>query len=380
MPSTITQEQLDRALRLRDLTDPRAGAHAMQAIVSGILEAVEAAWGCPVHTYRASPIVTVRHHYEVLGYPADAPAREARYTRYVDDGRLLRAHTSAMVPAALRRHAGPPGGAELAVACPGLVYRRDVVDRLHVGEPHQLDVWRVRRDAPLEDADLEQMIGLVVESVLPNARHRALPASHPYTRHGREVEVETPDGWVELLECGLAAGHVLAAGGLAPDRWTGLALGIGLDRALMLRKGVGDIRLLRATDPRIARQMLTLDRYRPVSSMPPTVRDLSIAVAGDATAEDVGDRVRDGLPADMLAAVEEVIVLAETPAAELPPQAIARIGLGPEQKNMLVRLVLRHPARTLTAEESNRIRDRVYARLHCGGAHQWASPGGGPPS
>ena len=84
-------------------------------------------------------------NYEVLGYPAGAPAREARYTRYVDDRRLLRTHMTAMVPEALRRLARPGDADDVVVACPGLVYRRDVVDRLHVGEPHQLDLWRVRR-------------------------------------------------------------------------------------------------------------------------------------------------------------------------------------------------------------------------------------------
>src|SRR5262249_33700174 len=149
--------------------------------------------------------------------------------------------------------------------CPGLVYRRDVVDRLHVGEPHQLDLWRVRAGAPLVRRDLEQMIGLVVDAVLPGARHRMIPAVHPYTVDGLEVEVQVGDAWVELLECGLAGGHVLRAGGLDTDRWTGLALGLGLDRALMLRKGITDIRLLRSDDPRVAEQMLTLEPYREVS-------------------------------------------------------------------------------------------------------------------
>ena len=143
----------------------------------------------------------------------------------------------------------------------------------------------------------------------------------------------------------------------------------------MLRKGVDDIRLLRSTDPRIASQMLTLQRYQPVSSLPPVRRDLSIAVASDRTAEEVGDRVRSALPAEALDAVEEVRVLSETPAAELPRQALERIGLVDGQKNVLVRLVLRHPSRTLTAEEANVVRDRVYAAVHEGQAWQWARRG-----
>jgi phenylalanyl-tRNA synthetase alpha chain len=373
MPSTITQPELARALALRDLSDPDRGPHAMQLVVDAITSALAEAWGCPVRPYRGSPIVTVEENYGVLGYPADAPAREARYTRYLDERRMLRAHTTAIVPAALRTHAGPP---DLVVACPGLVYRRDVVDRLHVGAPHQLDLWRVRRHAPLTEADLDEMVDLVVAAVLPGARSRTLRAEHPYTSAGREVEVLVDGEWIELLECGLAAGHVLAAGGLDPAVWSGLALGIGLDRALMLRKGIGDIRLLRSDDPRVAGQMLTLAPYREVSSMPPTVRDLSIAVAADAAAEELGDRVRTALGVDDLEAVEEVAIVAETSAADLAETAIARIGLRPGQKNVLVRLVLRHPTRTLTAAEANRIRDRVYGAVHEGGAYQWATESG----
>ena len=169
-----------------------------------------------------------------------------------------------------------------------------------------------------------------------------------------------------------ASWEVLRAGGLDPAAWSGLALGVGLDRALMLRKGIADIRLLRSADPRVAGQMLDLEPYRPVSAMPPTRRDLSIGVAADLTAEELGDRIRERVEPSALEAVEELTVVAETPAAELPPPAAERIGLRPGQKNVLVRLVLRHPTRTLTAEEANRTRNAVYAAIHEGGVHQWA--------
>jgi phenylalanyl-tRNA synthetase alpha chain len=369
MPTTIAPSELDRALALRDLSDPDRGPHAMQLVVDAITGSLERAWGCPVHTYRAAPVVTVEDNYGVLGYPSDAPAREARYSRYVDAAHMLRAHTTAMVPAAMR---GLADGPDQVVACPGLVYRRDVVDRLHVGEPHQFDLWRARRDRPLTEVDLDEMVELVVAAVLPRAEWRTLAKTHPYTTAGREIEVLVGGEWVELLECGLAGTHVLAAGGLDAGRWSGLALGIGLDRALMLRKGIGDIRLLRADDPRVSDQMRTLEPYREVSSMPPTTRDLSIAVADAADAEELGDRVRRALDPAELEAVEEVRLVGETPGSELPPQAVARIGLRAGQKNVLVRLVLRHPTRTLTAAEANAVRNRVYAAVHEGDEYQWA--------
>ena len=170
------------------------------------------------------------------------------------------------------------------------------------------------------------MVGLLVEALTPGRPWRWEPRVHPYTLDGRQVDVCWDGEWVEVAECGLAHPEVLDRAGLAG--WSGLALGMGLDRLLMLRKGIPDIRLLRSADPRDRRQMTDLARYRPVSAMPPIRRDLSVAVETADTAEDLGDRVRDALgpAAD---AVEEVAVLAETPYDQLPTQAVARLASAP---------------------------------------------------
>ena len=250
-----------------------------------------------------------------------------------------------------------------------MVYRRDAIDRLHAPTPHQLDLWRVSRQ-PLGHRDPEEMASLLVGELTPGRPWRWEARLHPYTLNGRQVDVRWDGEWVEVAECGLAHPEVLEAAGLAG--WGGLALGMGLDRLLMLRKGVPDIRLLRSADPRAAGQMADLAPWQPVSVMPPVRRDLSVAVAAADTVEDLGDRVRDALgpAAD---AVEEVAVLAETPYDRLPPQAVARLGMRPGQKNILVRVVLRPLERTLTDAEANQLRDRAYAALHQGSAHQWAA-------
>src|SRR4029079_203349 len=98
--------------------------------------------------------------------------------------------------------------------------------------------------------------------VLPGARWRRTPATHPYTTGGAQVDVEVEGRWLELAEGGLVPADLLVRCGLDPDRWSGLALGMGLDRALMLRKGIDDIRLLRAIEPRIADQLLDLEPWR----------------------------------------------------------------------------------------------------------------------
>jgi len=161
----------------------------------------------------------------------------------------------------------------------------------------------------------------------------------------------------------LAHPGVLAAAGL-PGR-SGLALGMGLDRLLMLVKQVPDIRLLRSADPRVTRQMYDLARYQPVSVMPAITRDLSVAVPDDEDEETLGDRVRDALGVGA-SCVEEVRVLSATAYQQLPAPAIERLGAAPGQKNLLVRVVLRDLDKTLTSEAANALRDRIYRALHQG--------------
>jgi phenylalanyl-tRNA synthetase alpha chain len=369
---TVDAAALARALALRDLTDPAAGPHAMQLLIERITDALTARWGCALLVKRAPAIVSVADNYDRLHVPPDAAARDAKYTRYVSAGELLRTHTTATIPAVLAELARKPE-ADVLIACPGLCYRRDAIDRLHTGEPHQLDLWRVTRGW-LTTTDLDTMIDTVVRAVLPAARYRVLDAVHAYTVRGRQVELWVEGRWVEILECGIALPALLREAGLA-EPYSGLAMGIGLDRLLMLVKGIADIRLLRTTDPRVAGQMLDLARYRAVSDQPAVRRDLSIAVAEDTTTEEIGDRVRTAL-GDDIDALEAVEMLSETSYAGMTATAIARIGMRPGQKNVLVRLVIRHLSRTLSSEEANVVRDRVYAAIHQGDIAQWASPSG----
>jgi phenylalanyl-tRNA synthetase alpha chain len=127
---------------------------------------------------------------------------------------------------------------------------------------------------------------------------------------------------------------------------------MGLDRALMLRKGIDDIRLLRSGDPRVAAQMLDLAPWRSVSTQPPVRRDLSIVVDAD---------------------LESVNILASTDYTQLPPAARTRLGLRPDQCNVLLSLVLRPLHRTLTDTQANQLRDRVYVAVHRGPHQEWSA-------
>lgn len=367
MPAYLSPDQLERDLALRDLTDPDSGRHAVQLLVDIAAEALTRAWGCVQRRSPGPRIVPIADNYDNLGFSAEAASRDVRYTRYVDEARMLRSHASAMIPPALRALAADPVDDVLLVG-PGIVFRRDSIDRLHTGTPHQLDLWRISRHR-LDNHDMDHMTRLLVDALVPGMAYKTSARIHPYTLDGRQVDVETEREGVEVWECGLAHPEVLARAGLSG--WHGLALGLGLDRFLMLRKGIPDIRLLRSSDPRIAGQMLDLTPYRPVSSMPAITRDLSVAVDAEDEGEELGDRVRDAL-GDDADAVEEVTVRSETAYDQLPASAIDRMGMASGQKNVLVRVVLRHLERTLTDSEANELRDRIYGALHRGSRHEWA--------
>jgi phenylalanyl-tRNA synthetase alpha chain len=377
MKNYLTPPELQAALALRDLSDPTQGLHALSLLLTDVTAALQRLWGIDAETHRLSPLVATADNYDRLGYSPNDITRDSRYSRHISPTVMLRSHTSSGVPALLDSLRGEVGHYDRLHALPGLVYRRDSIDRTHVGAPHQVDLWRLKARGLLGAPDLDQMMEAVVAAVLPaslypDVQWRATPASHNYTDTGRQLDVlvTQPDGsreWLELAECGLVAAHVLRGSGLNPRRWAGLALGLGLDRALMLRKGIRDIRLLRSENPDIRAQMLDLHPYRQVSVLPAVRRDLSLVLNSveDADVELLGDQARTALgeDADALAALE---VRAVTPASGLPAAAVARLRLAPEQVNVLLRLVLQPLDRTLTADEANLLRDRVYLALHQG--------------
>ncbi|GAB3498904.1 PheS-related mystery ligase SrmL [Flexivirga lutea] len=364
MTSYLSSAELRAALDLRDLTDPDCGPHALQLMSDDIIRAVTALGAGPVRSVRQSPLVSIAGNYDALGYDRSDVTRNERYSRYVSPTVMLRSHTSAMLPPTLASH---DGTSDVVYAAAGLAYRRDAIDRTHTGEPHQLDLWRVTSERPRTVEDVVEQLSTVARAVLPGCRWRVTASHHSYTLDGRQLDVwDAARGeWLELAEGGLIAPWLLDVVGLPSARWTGVAAGLGLDRALMLRKRIPDIRLLRATDPRVAAQMLDLSLYRPVSLMPPARRDLSVVSSWGIDEEVLGDRVRSAL-GDRAADLEAVELLAVTTYDDLPQGARVRLGLHAGQVNALVRLTLRAIGRTLTAAEANRLRDTVYLAIHEG--------------
>ncbi|PRY40675.1 hypothetical protein [Umezawaea tangerina] len=229
----------------RDLTDPAQGPHAIQLILDDVLAAVRDT--ADTRVVREDPVTTVADNYTNLGCPAEGSPT----------GLLLRTHTSAMVPPALRALAAEGGPWDVLLACPGAIYRDDPVDRLHIRAPHQLDLWWLGRTVH----DVGDLVVRAVRGALPGVTVRLIPDSYPYVEEAAHVDVLVDGRWVEVGGCGRVARHVLDRAGV-PVEVGGVALGLGLDRLLMVRKGVPDVRLLAAVGA--AAQMVDLAPYRAV--------------------------------------------------------------------------------------------------------------------
>jgi phenylalanyl-tRNA synthetase alpha chain len=172
MPAVLTADQLRRDLAIRDLTDPTPGPHAIQLVIHRAVAALAGLWNCQVRWWPGNRIVSIQNNYDNLGFDRTDTTRDARYTRYIDHHRMLRSHASAMIPPALRALVTTPAP-DLLVVCPGMVYRRDAIDRLHTATPHQLDLWRItRRTPPMSHTDLNEMITTLVGALLPGATER----------------------------------------------------------------------------------------------------------------------------------------------------------------------------------------------------------------
>ena len=370
MTNLLSKQALSSALSISDLTDPRQQHHGMQQLLQDIHLALAKKWQCSQQLVRTSPVVPLENNYDRLGYPPKGAARDARYTRYVTEKLILRTQTSAAIPDLLDGlRIDPPQ--DLLLILPGLVYRRDSIDRLHCGEPHQLDLWRIvdKKKIPLVTREhLLEMISTVMEVALPAMQWRITQSPHPYTEQGLQIDVLWDDEWVEVGECGIAAQKIIKQAKL--NQHSGLAMGLGLDRLLLLRKGIPDIRLLRSLDPRIRNQMNDLKPYKPVSALPSIIRDISLCTSETLNEEIIGDTIRCQLQEAEY--IESLSIKSETAYADLPSSAHKRMGMLPGQKNILLQVTMRHMERTLTDKEANSIRNGVYRLLHQGNTQELA--------
>jgi len=365
-----SKEAIDRALAVTDLTRDDAPTHIINIISNRVIEKLKDAGLGQVRVIRANPIVTVEDNFDKLLFPYDNAGRASTYTRYVDEYRILRTHTSANVPQTFADFYKEFNGdiPDTVFVFVGLVYRRDVIDPRHLDVFHQMDIWTLQKNGdrkPMQREDLLKVVQMIFSAVVPEAKPVIYDAVHPYTLQGIEVYAETGETKLEILEAGLAHPEVLRAAGFDPEKYSGLAAGLGLDRLVMTLKSLPDVRFLRSNEPRIASQMKNTDKFKEVSSMPPISRDMSYCVPETDTEEDINESIKDAF-GDKAFLVENVKIISRTKYKDLPPVAIERLGASPGQDNVLVNITLRHPDVTLTKKEANALYDLAYPKLNKG--------------
>lgn len=192
------------------------------------------------------------HNFEALNFPPHHPARAMHDTFYFPDGRLLRTHTS---PVQVRSMMGrqPP----IRVIAPGKVYRSDS-DQTHSPMFHQIEGLLV--DETSSFADLKGTLAEFVRAFFErDFEMRFRPSYFPFTEPSAEVDIrwDAADGstrWLEVLGCGMVHPTVLVNCGIDPERYSGFAFGLGVERFAMLRYGVGDLRAFFDNDLRFLRQ------------------------------------------------------------------------------------------------------------------------------
>ncbi len=190
-----------------------------------------------------------QHNFEALNIPPSHPARAMHDTFYFGDGRLLRTHTSPVQIRAMRQQHPP-----LRMVAPGRVYRCDS-DPTHSPMFHQVEGLCVEEDVSM--ADLKGVLVAFLQDFFGDrdieTRFRA--SYFPFTEPSAEVDVRPAGGeWLEVLGCGLVHPNVLRGVDIDPERYSGFAFGMGVERLAMLYYGIPDLRVLFANDLRFLNQ------------------------------------------------------------------------------------------------------------------------------
>jgi phenylalanyl-tRNA synthetase alpha chain len=254
LSSALANERVDVTLPGRRQSD--GGMHP----VSQALERMERIFAAAGYAVVDGPeIEDDYHNFEALNIPAHHPARAMHDTFYLNNGLVLRTHTSPVQVRVMETQAPP-----IRVVCPGRVYRRDY-DATHSPMFHQLEGLVI--DEGIGFADLK---GTVIEFLQRffekplDVRFR--PSYFPFTEPSAEVDVQCvqcmgsgckscgQEGWLEVMGCGMVHPNVLEMSGIDSERYTGFAFGFGVDRLAMLLYGVDDLRLFFENDLRFLQQ------------------------------------------------------------------------------------------------------------------------------
>lgn len=209
----------------------------------------------------SGPEVEYDHYnFEMLNMPKDHPSRDTQDTFYINDNIVLRTQTSP-VQARVMEKTQPP----IRIISPGRVYRSDEVDATHSPLFHQIEGLVVDKGITMSDlkGTLEVFVKrLYGEDAVVRFRPHHFAFTEPsaeldtmcYNCHGEGCRLCKGEGWIELLGCGMVNPRVLQMCGIDPEVYTGFAFGLGLERVVMRRYGIDDMRLFYENDYRFLNQ------------------------------------------------------------------------------------------------------------------------------
>ena len=200
------------------------------------------------------------YNFEALNTPEGHPARDAQDTFYINSKVLLRSQTSTVQVRTMEKQKPP-----IRIISPGRVYRSDAVDATHSPMFHQMEGLVV--DKGITMGDLKGTLELFAKTLFgEDTRIRFRPHHFPFTEPSAEVDISCfmcggkgcslckKEGWIEILGAGMVHPNVLRGCGIDPEEYSGFAFGMGIERIVMKKYGITDMRLLYENDVRFLKQ------------------------------------------------------------------------------------------------------------------------------
>lgn len=252
LSAAIEQKELEALINSAesyDVTMPsrvETGSYHPITLIQREVEDIFAAMGFTIEDY--DEIVDDYHCFEALNIPKHHPARDMQDTYYLDNGQLLKTHTSAAQNAIMRKY-----GAPLRAIFPGRCFRNEAIDACHENTFFQMEGIMIDKDISISNL-IYFMKTMLSEVFQRDVQVRLRPGFFPFVEPGFELDISCQvcggtgcpscknSGWLELCPCGMIHPNVLTAGGIDPEEYTGFAFGLGMTRLAMMKYGVKDIR------------------------------------------------------------------------------------------------------------------------------------------
>ena len=254
------QEELDSMPKI-DLTVPsteKKGSLHPVTIIQERLVNIFRGMGFSIED--GNEIETEYNNFEAVNIPKFHPARDMQDTFYLNNGQVLKTHTSASQNRIMRKY-----GAPLKAIFPGRCFRNEEIDASHENTFFQLEGMMIDKNVSISNLIyfMKTMLSEVFEKEV-NVRLR--PGFFPFVEPGFELDCQCPycdgegcrvckhSGWIELCPCGMIHPNVLSMGGIDPEEYQGFAFGLGLSRLVMMTYGFSDIRHLNGKDLKVLEQ------------------------------------------------------------------------------------------------------------------------------